>query len=73
MNRNRDFYSDIAMKGIPNYDILVTNPPYSGEHKPKLLDYLLTSHSHSDRPGSGSGSGTDKKRYSIILTLLVNL
>ena len=26
---------------ISDYDILVTNPPYSGEHKQKLLDYLL--------------------------------
>lgn len=42
INRNRDFYLDVAKKQIPVHDILVTNPPYSGEHKPKLLDYLLS-------------------------------
>ena len=31
------------MRGIPDYDILVTNPPYSGDHKQKLLTYLLSS------------------------------
>ena len=40
INRNTDFYEDIAMKRIPEYDVMVTNPPYSGEHKQKLLTYL---------------------------------
>jgi hypothetical protein len=26
----------------PEFDILVTNPPYSGEHKQQLLEYLRT-------------------------------
>lgn len=26
-----------------DFDILVTNPPYSGEHKPRLLDFLKSS------------------------------
>lgn len=25
---------------MPAYDILVTNPPYSGDHKQRLLDYI---------------------------------
>jgi len=43
INNNRDFYRDIATKRVPEYDILVTNPPYSGEHKVRLLEYLLDS------------------------------
>lgn len=46
INNNRDFYRDISSNTIPEYDILVTNPPYSGEHKVKLLQYLQT----IDRP-----------------------
>ena len=42
INNNRDFYTDIAKKQIPNHDMLITNPPYSGEHKTKLLHYLLS-------------------------------
>lgn len=46
INRNRDFYRDITTKQIPAFDILVTNPPYSGEHKVRLLNYLRT----ADKP-----------------------
>mmetsp|Transcript_8151 Transcript_8151/g.13736 ORF Transcript_8151/g.13736 Transcript_8151/m.13736 type:complete len:360 (-) Transcript_8151:16-1095(-) len=42
INRNRDFYMDIKKKNIPGYDVLVTNPPYSGEHKVNLLKFLAT-------------------------------
>lgn len=41
INRNRDFYRDIAQKNLPKYDVLVTNPPYSAEHKGKLFDFLI--------------------------------
>lgn len=66
INRNRDFYEDIATKAIPGisaaqnvnwnvisdcdcffivftteFDVMVTNPPYSGEHKQKLLTFLM--------------------------------
>lgn len=40
INRNRDFYGDVKRKCVPAHDILVTNPPYSGEHKSNLLTYL---------------------------------
>lgn len=40
INENRDFYKDVARKTVPEYDVMVTNPPYSGEHKLKLLEYL---------------------------------
>eukprot|EP01041_Mallomonas_annulata_P001350 gene1350-2603_t len=43
INRNRDFYADINKKTLPVYDILVTNPPFSGEHKQRLLLFLTRS------------------------------
>eukprot|EP00579_Thalassiosira_antarctica_P013318 CAMPEP_0201942012 /NCGR_PEP_ID=MMETSP0903-20130614/48181_1 /ASSEMBLY_ACC=CAM_ASM_000552 /TAXON_ID=420261 /ORGANISM="Thalassiosira antarctica, Strain CCMP982" /LENGTH=294 /DNA_ID=CAMNT_0048484231 /DNA_START=97 /DNA_END=978 /DNA_ORIENTATION=+ len=39
INRNRDFYQDIDEKLTPEYDVLVTNPPYSGVHMEKILAY----------------------------------
>jgi len=39
INNNSDFYKDIKEKEIPEYDILLTNPPYSGAHMGKLLKY----------------------------------
>jgi len=39
INLNRDFYDDIQKNTTPEYDVLITNPPYSGVHMEKLLDY----------------------------------
>lgn len=39
INRNHDFYQDIASQSIPDYDVLITNPPYSGVHMEKLLSF----------------------------------
>jgi hypothetical protein len=39
INHNRDFYDDIAKKATPEYDVLITNPPYSGVHMEKLLTF----------------------------------
>lgn len=47
INRNRDFYKDIASNQIPDYDVLVTNPPYSGVHIERLLEFC-------DRPEQGT-------------------
>ena len=41
INENRDFYQDIATNQVPEYDVLVTNPPYSGHHMEKLLDFCV--------------------------------
>jgi hypothetical protein len=42
INRNRDFYQDIAEQTTPEYDVLITNPPYSGIHMEKLLAFCAT-------------------------------
>ena len=49
INENRDFYLDIRKQQVPAYDLLVTNPPYSGEHKIHLMQYLQ-SKQHNNRP-----------------------
>ena len=41
INENRDFYADIASGTTPRHDALVTNPPYSADHKQRLLDFLV--------------------------------
>ena len=46
INQPIDFYAAIKKGSVPEYDVLVTNPPYSEDHIPKLLDYV----SQSDKP-----------------------
>jgi len=38
-NRNEDFYERVATKTTPEFDVLVTNPPYSGDHFKRILSY----------------------------------
>ena len=53
INAKRDFYADIAADRVPEHDVLVTNPPYSGEHKAKLFAWLLEQHRASLKDGGG--------------------
>ncbi|KAL7476931.1 hypothetical protein ACHAW6_002758 [Cyclotella cf. meneghiniana] len=39
-NRPEDFYRVIREGKIPRHDVVVTNPPYSGDHFDKLLRFL---------------------------------
>ena len=41
INRNVDFYKEPL--GPSDYDVLVTNPPYSGDHVPRLLAFCAAS------------------------------
>eukprot|EP00971_Amphidinium_carterae_P039597 778160-Amphidinium_carterae.1 len=46
INEDRDFYGDIACGKVPEYDVLVTNPPYSANHKAdeaQILSYCAMS------------------------------
>jgi len=40
-HKKADFYVDIKQNRIPQYDILVTNPPYSGNHKERCLEFAV--------------------------------
>lgn len=41
INENRDFYADAGAGLVPAHDVLLTNPPYSADHKQRMLSYLL--------------------------------
>ncbi|RNF25654.1 methyltransferase [Trypanosoma conorhini] len=42
IHENRDFYKDVAEGKVPlDYDMLVTNPPFSGDHIERLFGYLV--------------------------------
>ena len=43
MFRKEDFYAVIAAKQTPEFDVLVTNPPYSGDNVDKLMNFSLSS------------------------------
>jgi hypothetical protein len=38
-NENEDFYTIMQSQHYPKHDILLTNPPYSQDHIPRLLQY----------------------------------
>lgn len=38
----RDFYRDIRQNTVPQFDILVTNPPYSENHKERCLEFAVS-------------------------------
>ena len=42
VHENRDFYADVAARTVPEHGVLVTNPPYSGDHKARILEFALT-------------------------------
>ncbi len=39
INRNEDFYATAARGDVPVHDVLVTNPPFSGDHKERILRF----------------------------------
>lgn len=43
IHRNEDFYALTAAKKEPPFDVLLTNPPYSGDHKARVLSYAVAS------------------------------
>lgn len=52
LNANRDFYADANQRAWPSHDVLVTNPPYSSDHKQRLLDFLLAQRSERHAPNN---------------------
>lgn len=50
INRNRDFYDDIEKGETPEYDVLVTNPPYSGVHMEKILAFCSSQSARKQKP-----------------------
>lgn len=42
-NRNEDFYAVLASKKLPAHDVLVTSPPYSGDHIERCMRHCAFS------------------------------
>jgi hypothetical protein len=42
-NKNEDFYAAVDSGSTPEYDVLVTNPPYSDDHIEKILRFCAGS------------------------------
>ena len=42
-NVNEDFYENVEKNTIPEYDVLLTNPPYSSDHFKRILNFCGTS------------------------------
>lgn len=44
INENEDFYASKRFRGhVDDFDIVVTNPPYSGDHKARIFQFCLES------------------------------
>jgi hypothetical protein len=41
-NVKEDFYKRMAANDLPEYDVLVTNPPYSEDHMDKLIRFVFS-------------------------------
>lgn len=41
-NKNEDFYAVVREGRTPPFDVLVTNPPFSGDHMKRTLDFALS-------------------------------
>jgi hypothetical protein len=41
-NENEDFYAKINDQAVPPHDLLITNPPYSEDHMPRILEYCAS-------------------------------
>jgi len=39
-NKNEDFYKAITDNAVPPHDVVVTNPPYSGDHVERLVRFV---------------------------------
>lgn len=42
-NKNEDFYEVVEQNRMPLYDVIVTNPPYSDDHIPRILSICAQS------------------------------
>lgn len=49
-HEKRDFYADIRNGTVPKYDTLVTNPPYSEDHKERCIEYAVESLRKEGKP-----------------------
>ncbi len=64
VNAPRDFYADIASGAVPACDFIVTNPPYSGDHKIRCFRYLVDRLTGSSSYAAGAASAASSSSSS---------
>lgn len=73
LNENEDFYDNIEKGNIPDYDVLLTNPPYSGIHIEKLLKFASGStiskysNKRSKNKDSNNAAAGSQKPFLLLL------
>jgi hypothetical protein len=50
INRNEDFYQVVEEERVPEHDVLLTNPPYSGDHIEKCVTFAAENLAAYGRP-----------------------
>jgi hypothetical protein len=50
VHAKRDFYKDVEGDKLPQHDTLITNPPYSDQHKERCLEICLKQFKDHGRP-----------------------
>lgn len=64
INQCRDFYADVRDGTVPEHDVLLTNPPYSGDHLEKLMRFVATG---SCEKQTSTGRGRGRKPFLLLL------
>ena len=49
IHAKRDFYKDVENNEVPEHDTLVTNPPYSENHKEKCIEFCIRQFQHEGK------------------------
>ena len=49
-HEKRDFYADIRSGAVPTFDTLITNPPYSENHKERCIEFAVQSFRKEGKP-----------------------
>lgn len=57
INEPVDFYQTVHNNAVPAYDVLLTNPPYSGNHIRKALEFACAGAAEEAADGGGGGGG----------------
>ena len=68
VHEKRDFYKDIENKTVPNYDIFITNPPYSDTHKERCLEFCI----EQLRPSSQQQEQQQQRKSRPFFVLMPN-
>jgi hypothetical protein len=67
VHAKRDFYVDIAQSQIPHHDIVITNPPYSDNHKKRCLDFCLAQLRGDDDSDDVSGQKRLPRPFLLLM------